>query len=132
MCHVFDHLRLNGLRTKTIVPDGCVTFCHPFAKLAQAIIFSASTEGAPVWLNDHDLASCVMYLPDGADTSEASKRFTPYEDARERAIVLLDQYLEMLLPACRLCDSLTPDDKKDDTLFLSEYASAMVYYMQAK
>ena len=132
MCHVFDHLRLNGLRTKTVVPDGCVTFCHPFAKRAQAVIFSASTEDAPVWPNDHDLASCIIYLPDGADTSKASNRFMPDGAARERAILLLDQYPETLSPACRLCDSLTPDGKKDDTLFLSEYASAMVYRMQAK
>ena len=86
----------------------------------------------PVWLDDHDLASCIKYLPYGADTSEASNRVTADEATRERIEALLSQCPEKSLPACRLCDVLTPDDRKDDALFLTENVDGVFYHMQAK
>ena len=86
----------------------------------------------PVWLDDHDLASCMKYLPDGADTSEASNRVTADEATRERIEALLSQCPEESLPACRLCEVLMQDDKKDDTLFLTENVDGVFYHMQAK
>ena len=86
----------------------------------------------PVWLDDHDLMSCVKYLPDGADTSAALNRVTADEATRERIEALLSQCPENSLSACRLCDILTPGDKKDDTLFLTENIDGVFYHMQAK
>ena len=85
-----------------------------------------------MWLNDHDLASCIKYLPDGADTAEASKRVTADKSDRERIDALIGQCTETSSLACRLCDALTPDSRKGDTLFLAERADAVVYHMRAK
>ena len=108
----------------------------PSFTFSQTAVFSvstkASTEDDAIWFNDHNLASCIRYLPDGADTTEASNRVTADESTRERIESLLSQCPEKLLPACCLCDVLTPNDRKDDTLFLSPSADAVVYHMQAK
>ncbi|KAI1789116.1 hypothetical protein LXA43DRAFT_1183460 [Ganoderma leucocontextum] len=114
--HVFIHLNDDTLRTNTGVRSSN----------------DAGDDDAPVWLNDHDLASCIRYLPEGADTSEATRRITADDSTRERINALLNQCSGTLLPACRLCDALTPDNKKDDSLFLTESADAVVYHMQAK
>ncbi|PIL34375.1 hypothetical protein GSI_03150 [Ganoderma sinense ZZ0214-1] len=117
VCHVFMHLKYNSLRTKTItaqMPD-------------------SSMVDIPVWLDDHDLTSCIKYLRASRDTtSEAPKHVTADKATRERIEGLLGQCPETSKPACLLCDRLTPDDKKDDTLFLSDSADAIVYHMQAK
>ena len=83
-------------------------------------------------MNDHDLASCIRYLPDGAGASGASKRFIADKATRASIDRLLSQCPEKSSLVCLLCDRLTPDDKKDKTLGLSDNADAIVYHMEAK
>ncbi len=89
-------------------------------------------EDTPVWLNDHDLASCIRYLPEDEDTSGANSRVAADDSTRERINALLRRCPETLSPACRLCDALTPGNRKDNSLFLTANADAIVYHMEAK
>ncbi|KAM5540086.1 hypothetical protein V8D89_006226 [Ganoderma adspersum] len=108
--HVFSHLNDNTLRRNTSLPSN----------------------DTPVWLDDHDPASCIKYLPEDADTSEANNRVVADEATRERIDALLRQCPKTSSPACRLCDALTPDNRKDDSLFLTASADGIVYHMRAK
>lgn len=85
-----------------------------------------------MWIDDHELASCIKLLPEHADTSEATERVRADPDVCTRVDTHLSQCPENSRPVCRLCDALTPDDKKDPTLFLSEDADVVLYHMQAK
>ena len=82
-------------------------------------------------MDDHDLVSCIQYLPNDADTSEADIRVIADESTHERVNTLLCRCSEMS-PACRLCDALTPDKLKDDSLFMTATVDAIVYYMGEK
>ncbi|PIL34378.1 hypothetical protein GSI_03153 [Ganoderma sinense ZZ0214-1] len=108
--HVLNHLNDNMLRRKTS-PNG--------------------SNGAPVWLDDHNLASCIKYLPEDADTFEGNNRVTADDSTRKRVDALLRKCPETSSPACLLC-VLTPDSRKDDSLFLMANADAIVYHMEAK
>ncbi len=74
----------------------------------------------------------IKYLPEDADTSGANHRVAADESTRERINAFLRQCPETSSPACRLCDALTPDNRKDDSLFLTANADAIVYHMEAK
>ncbi|KAI1782842.1 hypothetical protein LXA43DRAFT_1187368 [Ganoderma leucocontextum] len=105
--HVSIHLNDSARRTLT----------HPCHQSAG--------EEAPTWIDDHELASCVKCLPKGADTSQAAKRVHADPYTRARINAFLSQCPEMSRPVCSLCDALTPDDKKDSTLF---YRSAQMRF----
>ncbi len=86
-----------------------------------------------MWIDDHDLASCIQYLSGaGTDTSQAVRRFEGDPDSRVRVNTLFTRYPEKSRPVCRLCAALTPDDKKDSTLFLPDFADVVLYHMQMK
>ena len=89
-------------------------------------------DGAPVWIDDHELASCIRYLPRGVDTSEAVGRVRADPDTHSRINAYLSECGEKSRPVCSLCEALTPDGMNDSTLFLQEDADAVVYHMQAK
>ena len=89
-------------------------------------------DDAPVWIDDHELASCIRYLPRGVDTSEAVGRVRADPDTHSRINAYLSECGEKSRPVCSLCEALTPDGMNDSTLFLQEDADAVVYHMQAK
>ncbi|KAI1789068.1 hypothetical protein LXA43DRAFT_1022338 [Ganoderma leucocontextum] len=113
--HVFGHLNENARRTLT-----------PPARL------ESEQEESPVWIDDHELASCIKYLPRGADTSQAVLRVHAEPDIRARIDTCLSQCPEKSRQVCCFCDALTLDEKKDFTLFLPDDADAVLYHMQAK
>ena len=113
--------------------DSC-RFCKPrgftFFSIPRPEI---EGEGSPVWIDDHEpLASCIRLVPAGMDTSQAAERIHADADTRTRINALFSQCPEKSRPVCRVCDTLTPYDQKDSTLFLPEDANAVVYHMQAK
>ncbi|KAM5540152.1 hypothetical protein V8D89_006292 [Ganoderma adspersum] len=112
--HVFAHLDENARRTLSPVRP------------------ESEEDEAPVWIDDHEVTSCIKYLPRGVDTSEAMKRVRADPDTRARIDTYLSLCPEKSRPVCCLCEALTPDDKKDSTLFLQEDASGVLYHMQAK
>ena len=89
-------------------------------------------DDAPVWIDDHELSSCIRYLPRGVDTSEAVERVRADPDTRGRINAHLSKCEEKSRPVCSLCEALTPDGMKDSTLFLPTDADAVVYHIQAK
>ena len=89
-------------------------------------------DDAPVWIDDHELASCIRYLPRGVDTSEAVERVRADPDTRGRINAYLSKSEEKSRAVCSLCEALTPDGMKDSTLFLQEDADVVLYHMQAK
>ena len=61
----------------------------------------------PLWIDDHELISCINYLPRGTDTSRAVTHVhrDADPDTRTRIDVLLAHCREKsgLMPVCRLC-----------------------------
>ncbi|KAM5540166.1 hypothetical protein V8D89_006306 [Ganoderma adspersum] len=114
--HVSVHLTENACRTVRFARD------------------ESSAERDPVWVDDHDLSSCIKHLPDGADTAHAWKRVRADPNACARINALLGQCPQNSRPVCCLCAALnTSDDwKEDSTLSLPESADAVVYHIQAK
>ncbi|PIL34387.1 hypothetical protein GSI_03162 [Ganoderma sinense ZZ0214-1] len=113
--HVFSHLKENARRILTPPQTAC------------------TGEVAVVWIDDHDLESCIKFVPKaGIDLAQASYRFEADPNSRARVSTYFAQCPEKSQPLCSLCDELTPEDKKDYTLFLPECADAVLYHMQAR
>ncbi|KAM5540153.1 hypothetical protein V8D89_006293 [Ganoderma adspersum] len=98
----------------------------------NAEVLENEEEDAPMWIDDHELASCIRLVPERMDTSQAAERVHADTNTRTRINTVLGQCPEKSRPVCRVCEALTPDDWKDSTLFLPEDADTVVYHMQAK
>lgn len=111
--------------------------CHvisPFSHLRLTDIISSPREEVPVWLNDHDLASCIVYLAGDADLSQASNRVR----ADSHTCARIDRWLSAvpengLGPTCCICMQNLPDEEKERQAYsLPRSADAIVYHMWAK
>lgn len=91
--HVSVHLNENAFRTlghtRYIVVSSCVfdAAVLPF----MFVRLDNVQEVASMWVDDHELASCIRLLPERADTSEATERIGTNPDVRARIDTHLNQ-----------------------------------------